>query len=153
MLIVIAHNIRSLHNVGSIFRTSEGAGVSKVYLTGYTGFPPRREIAKVALGSENRIPWEYRRNISYVIKKLKLEGYQIVVCEQDSRSIDFKNLVPNKKIALLMGNEVRGVSKSLRDQADQLIHIPMLGSRKSFNVSVAFGIVAYDIGKKICSLY
>lgn len=151
MFSVICHNIRSLHNVGAIFRTSEGCGVNQIYLTGYTGFPPRKEIAKVSLGSENRVPWEHCKNISNVIKKLKSDGYRLVVCEQDDRSMDFREFQVKRgeKIALLMGNEVRGVSKPLRDQADQLIHIPMLGGRKSFNVSVAFGIVAYEIGRQI----
>ena len=149
MFIIIAHNIRSLHNVGSIFRTAEGAGVDKIYLTGYTGYPPRKEIAKVALGSENRISWEYVKNISTLVKKLKKEGISLVICEQDTRSQSIYDYSPHGSVALLMGNEVRGVSKRLRDQADDLIHIPMLGGRKSLNVSVACGIAAFEIGRKM----
>ncbi|MEZ4210095.1 MAG: RNA methyltransferase [Patescibacteria group bacterium] len=148
-LVVIAHNIRSLHNVGAIFRTSEGAGVNKIYLTGYTGIPPRKEISKVALGSEERIPWEQSKNISHLITKLKSEGYQLVSLEQDPRSTDYKAFKPNPKTALLIGNEVRGVSKQLRDKSDSIIELPMHGKRKSLNVSVAFGIAIYELSSKL----
>lgn len=148
-LVVIAHNIRSLHNVGSIFRTSEGAGVSKIFLTGYTGTPHRKEISKVALGSENIIPWQQFKNISSLITKLKTDGYFIIALEQDSRSVNYRNIkIPRQtKVALIVGNEVLGISKSLRDKADIIAEIPMIGSRKSLNVSVAFGIAIYAISE------
>ncbi len=146
-LVVIAHNIRSLHNVGSIFRTAEGAGVSKLYLTGYTGTPPRKEIAKVALHSDERVPWEYRKTASSVIAKLKKEGFQIVALEQDPRSISYRQFKPENKCALIVGNEVLGVSKQLRDKCDVIIEIPMIGKRKSLNVSVAFGIAIYALAE------
>jgi 23S rRNA (guanosine2251-2'-O)-methyltransferase len=149
-LVVIAHNIRSLHNVGSIFRTAEGANVAKVYLTGYTGTPPRKEISKVALHSEERIPWEYAKTGSAVIKKLKKEGFKILALEQDPRSVSYRSYKPDSnKIALIVGNEIRGVSKALRDNSDTIIEIPMLGGRKSLNVSVAFGIAIYDLAEKL----
>jgi len=149
-LIVIAHNIRSLHNVGAIFRTAEGAGVNKIYLTGYSGYPPRKEISKVALGSEKRMSWEYIKNISLLIKKLKQQNYSILALEQDKKSVDYKKFKPkNKKIALIIGNEVRGVSKQLRNKADNVLEIFMFGNRKSLNVSVAFGIAIFELKSKL----
>lgn len=148
-LVVIAHNIRSLHNVGAIFRTSEGAGVCKLYLTGYTPTPPRPEIAKVALGSENRVPWQSAQKVGELIRKLRTEGYLVVALEQDTRSIDYRKFFPKSPVALIIGNEVRGVSKALRDQADTIIEIPMQGMRKSLNVSVAFGVAVFEIASKI----
>ena len=149
-LIVIAHNIRSLHNVGAIFRTAEGAGVNKIYLTGYSGYPPRKEISKVALGSEKRMSWEYIKNISLLIKKLKQQNYSILALEQDKKSVDYKKFKPkNKKIALIIGNEVRGVSKQLRNKADTVLEIFMFGNRKSLNVSVAFGIAIFELKSKL----
>ncbi len=147
--VVIAHNIRSLHNVGSIFRTAEGAGVDKVFLTGYTGFPPRKEISKVALGSENRVPWAtLRGTIGELIKCLKNESYQIIVLEQGDGAVDFRKFKPAPKVALIVGNEVRGVSKRLQRLADVIIEIPMLGARKSLNASVAFGVAAFEIANR-----
>ena len=146
-IVAIAHNIRSLHNVGSIFRTADGAGVSHLYLTGYTGTPPRSEIAKVALGSELVVPWSNVKNIATAIKQLKAKGYSVVALEQDPRAIDYKTAQLPNKVALIVGNEVRGVSKPLRDQCDYIIEIPMLGDRKSLNVSVAFGIAAFELAR------
>lgn len=119
-----------------------------IYLTGYTGYPPRKEIAKVALGSDERVPWKHSKGIGGVIKKLKQQGYQIVALEQDSRSINYKQFKPKSRVALIVGNEVLGVSKSLRDKCDAIVEIPMLGPRHSLNASVAFGIVAFEIGGK-----
>jgi len=145
-LAVIAHNIRSMHNVGSIFRTAEGAGVSKLYLTGYTPYPPRPEIAKVALGSEKRLPWEKLAKVGELVRDLRKQGYLIVALEQDKRSVDYCQFKPSKlKVALIVGNEVRGVSKPLRNISDVIIEIPMKGQRKSLNVSVAFGVAAYQL--------
>lgn len=148
-LVVIAHNIRSLHNIGAIFRTAEGAGVDKVYLTGYSGKPPRKEISKVALGSDLRVPWEYKKNIFSLIKKLKQQKYSILALEQDKKSIDYKKFRTKKqKIALIIGNEIRGISQQLRNQADVILEISMLGNRKSLNVSVAFGIAIFELKNK-----
>jgi len=149
-LVVIAHNIRSLHNVGAIFRTAEGAGVNKIYLTGYSGYPPRKEIDKVALGSQMRISWEYKKNISVLIKKLKQQKYSILALEQDKKSIDYKEFKPKKqKIALIIGNEIRGISNQLKNQADTILEIPMLGNRRSLNVSVAFGVAVFELKNKL----
>ncbi len=149
-LVVIAHNIRSLHNVGAIFRTAEGAGVDKIYLTGYSGKPPRKEISKVALSSELRVPWEHDKNVSELIKKLKAQKYLILALEQDKKAIDYKKFKSkNKKLALLIGNEVRGISQQLKNKSDYILEIPMLGNRKSLNVSVAFGIAIFELKSKL----
>lgn len=150
-LVVIAHNIRSLHNVGSIFRTSEAAGVTKVYLTGYTGTPPRKEISKVALGSELRLKWEHNKNVGKVIDQLRKENFYIIALEQDSNSKDYRNIniKHHGKVALIVGNEVLGVSKPLRAKADVIAEIPMLGARKSLNVSVAFGVAVYQLAHQV----
>ncbi len=143
---VICHNIRSLHNVGSIFRTADGAGVDKVYLTGYTGYPPRKEISKVALRAEECVRWERRHDTWRVIENLKKEGVKIIALEAvPGKSIDYRNFKPKFPLALMLGNEVRGISTSLLKRSDHIIHLPMHGKKKSLNVSVAFGIAAYEI--------
>ncbi len=165
MLYAILHNIRSLHNVGSMFRTADAAGVKKLYLCGITGTPPRKEIAKVALGAEQTVAWEYVRRTGDVIKRLRRQGVHIVALERTKGSIDYRNLPlvlkspsvsPFRKgglngicdeinIALLVGNEVEGLSPALLKQADTVIHIPMRGKKESLNVSVAFGIAVYSL--------
>ena len=151
--IAIIHNVRSLHNVGSVFRTADGAGVSKIYLTGYTPSPIdemgriRKEIIKTALGAEQSIKWETVKNISAVTKRLKKEGVQIVALEKAKNSVDYKKFKPKFPVALIVGNEVRGLSSTILTRADAIISIPMLGKKESLNVSVAFGIAAYSILK------
>lgn len=149
-LFVIAHNIRSLHNVGSIFRTAESLGVSKIYLTGYTGTPPDSKLAKVALGAENMIIWEYAKSAVRLIKKLKERGVRIVVLENNIhyKTIKLQNYEPKFPIALLLGEETKGNTKKLLDLADDIIEIPMQGQKESLNVSVAAGIAIYEITKK-----
>lgn len=148
---VLLHNIRSAHNVGSMFRTGDAIDVSHVYLSGYSPLPldrfgrPVKEITKTALGAEKTIPWEGIKNSSALIKKLKNDGFQVVAIEQDERAIDYKKFVPNEKVLILVGNEVRGVSKSLRDRCDVLLDIPMNGKKESLNVSVAFGVALFRI--------
>jgi len=149
--VVICDSIRSLHNVGSVFRTSDGVGISKVYLCGITGIPDtqkhERQISKVALGAQNYIPWEYAKQSWRIVEKLKKEGYQIVSLEQTRNSIAYTDYKPKFPIALIVGNEGKGVKKSLLLRSDVIIDIPMKGKKESLNVSVAFGIVAYWIGK------
>ena len=146
-VIAILHNILSLYNVGSMFRTADGAGVSKLYLTGYTGFPPRKEIAKTALGAEESVAWERYRQIGRLITKLKKRGYLIVAVENKRKNIkiakyyQFQTKIP---IVLIFGNEVRGLSKRVLKKADVILEIPMRGQKESLNVSVAFGIIAYQ---------
>jgi len=152
-MILILHNIRSVYNVGSIFRTADAAGVSKIYLTGYTPTPldrfnrERLDLHKVALGAEKSVPWEYIKNPYAAVSKLKQEGVRIVALEQDARATNlftFK-LKKSQKIALIVGNEVRGVSKALRDKCDSIVEIPMHGKKESLNVSVATGIALFQL--------
>lgn len=145
---VIAHNIRSLYNVGTIFRTSDALGVAKIFLTGYTGRPPRKEIAKVALGAENIVPWEGIKNISSLLKRLKKDGVKIIALEKTELAIDYLDFSPQFPLALLLGNEVRGVSKSLLKQVDKIISLPMKGEKESLNVGVAMAVAGYYIVSK-----
>ncbi len=150
-LVIILHNIRSAHNVGAIFRTADAVGVSHVYLSGYTPLPvdefnrPRKDIAKTALGAELSVPWTGVKNSPTLISWLKKDGYTIVGLEQDTRAIDYRAVPPKEKTALLVGNEVRGISPQLRAKCDILMEIPMHGKKESLNVSVATGIALYAL--------
>ncbi|MDR3570744.1 MAG: TrmH family RNA methyltransferase [Candidatus Pacebacteria bacterium] len=148
---VLLHNIRSVHNVGSIFRTSDGAGVSKVFLSGYSPTPidqhgvARKDLSKVALGAEKFVPWEYEKNPYQVIQKLREQGWHIVGVEQDTRSIDYRTFKPkNKPVLYIFGNEVRGMSPALRAHCDEIVEIPMNGKKESLNVSVSAGIILFS---------
>lgn len=142
---IIAHNIRSLYNIGTMFRTADGAGVDQLFLTGYSGRPPRKEISKVALGAEESVPWQHYKNLSYLLKKLKKEGVKIVALEIGEQAISYLDFKPQFPLALLVGNEVRGVSKILLGQVDQQIFLPMNGIKESLNVGVAMAIATYHI--------
>lgn len=148
---ILYHNVRSAHNVGALFRTADGAGVKKVYLTGYTPTPSDRfgrvqkDIAKTALGAERIVSWKYKKNPLAVIQECKKDGWSVVGVEQDSRSIPYTTYSITQPTLLIFGNEVRGLSPRLRAQCDLLIDIPMRGSKESLNVSVATGIVAYYV--------
>lgn len=157
-LILIAHNIRSTHNVGSIFRTADGFGVSKIILSGYTPYPaqdndPRlphiaekldSQIHKTALGAEKTVPFEYVEKIS--LEEIKKQGYRVVGLEQSERSIQLSEYSPsNDKIALIIGEEVNGIGPELLAQCEDIIEIPMRGEKESFNVSVATGIALYGL--------
>lgn len=147
---LLLHNIRSAHNVGSIFRTADSAGVSQLYLSGYTPVPvdrfgrAQKDIAKTALGAELSVGWEYHKNPSSILKHLKNEGWAIVGVEQDSRSQDYRTFTLERPTLFIMGNEVNGISKSLRDKCDILLEIPMRGKKESLNVSVAAGIILFS---------
>jgi 23S rRNA (guanosine2251-2'-O)-methyltransferase len=149
--IVILHDIRSTHNVGSIFRTADGAGVYKIYLTGYTPTPKdrfdrwRKDISKVALGAERTISWEYHRDIKVLIKSLKEEGFDVVAVEQNKDSINYKTFKLKNKTAFIFGNEVEGVSQDILDEVDNIIEIEMLGEKESLNVSVTAGIILFNM--------
>lgn len=158
-LIIIAHNIRSTHNIGSIFRTADGFGVSKIIISGYTPYPkiagdPRlphiaekltKQIHKTALGAEETLPFEYHESPD--IDKLKSDGFRIVALEQSPESINIRNYETPQKIALILGEEVEGISSELLNKCDDIVEIPMVGIKESFNVSVAFGIAAYALTK------
>ncbi len=148
---VLLHNIRSAHNVGSIFRTSDAIGVSRVYLSGYSPLPVDKfgrqvkEIAKTALGAERGIPWEAVKNTTRLISNLKAEGFTIVAIEQDARAVDYKSFAPQDRTLILVGNEVLGLSKSMKAHADAIVDIPMAGKKESLNVSVAYGIAMFRL--------
>jgi len=142
---VLLHNIRSMHNVGSIFRTADGAGVGKIYLSGYTPCPPRKEIHKTALGAENSVQWEYHKNPLALIKKLKKEGVDILALEKNESSQNILEQQIKKPFCLILGNEIEGVSDELLNQSEKTLHIPMLGEKISLNVSVAFGVAIYQL--------
>lgn len=156
-IIVIAHNIRSTHNVGSIFRTCEGFGVKKLVLSGYTPYPQTdnderlphisekltAQIHKTALDAETIVPFEYQSTPD--LEKLKSDGYRLVALEQANRSIPLPQYETPEKIALLLGEEVHGIEPELLEKCDDIIEIPMKGQKESFNVSVAVGIALYEL--------
>ena len=142
---VLVENIRSMHNVGSIFRTSDGVRIEHLYLCGFTARPPRIEIDKTALGATDSVPWSYHKNATQVVKQLKQQGVSIVVLEHTSQSRNYFEQNYSYPLCLVLGNEVEGVSQSIVEQADLAIEIPMLGLKQSLNVSVAYGIVVYHI--------
>lgn len=147
---VLLHNVRSAHNVGSIFRTADAAGAAKIYLSGYTPVPVDRfgrmqkEIAKTALGAEKTVPWEYAKDPRAIAKRLRASGFHIVGIEQDARSRDYRSFTPTKPALFILGNEVRGLSPALRDACDMLLEIPMRGTKESLNVAVAAGIILFN---------
>jgi tRNA G18 (ribose-2'-O)-methylase SpoU len=142
---VLCENIRSLYNVGSIFRTSDGAGVEKLYLCGYTGYPPRAEIDKTALGSVESVSWEYRPNEFEVVHDLRKRGYRIVALEHTSLSVPFNRARYDFPLCLVLGNEVQGITDELLSLCDMAVDIPMHGLKQSLNVTVAYGIVVYHL--------
>ncbi|HHM24396.1 MAG TPA: TrmH family RNA methyltransferase [Bacteroidetes bacterium] len=142
---VVAENIRSLYNVGSIFRTSDAARIEKLILAGFTGRPPRNEISKTALGAEHTVPWEYRKNTAEALHELKERGVSIVVVEQTDESVPYFELQYPRPVCLVVGNEVEGVSEEALKLADHAVEIPMYGTKHSLNVGVAYGIVVFEV--------
>lgn len=140
---VICDNLRSLYNVGSIFRTSDALGISKIWLCGITGTPDQAGLKKVSLGAENSVDWEYADQAWRVAEKLKKQGFKIVSLELTKDSKNIKLFKPDYPLALIIGNEVAGVSKPLLKRSDEIVHIPMRGIKESLNVSVAYGIATY----------
>ncbi|MEK7541000.1 MAG: RNA methyltransferase [Patescibacteria group bacterium] len=145
LLYVIADNIRSLENIGSIFRTADALGVDKIFLCGISGKPPNEKISKTALGAEKTIPFEYCRQTWRLIDKLKKDKINIIALEQDKKSILYTKFKPKFPLALIIGNEVKGISQKILKKSDKIIYLPMLGRKESLNVSVAFGIAGYEI--------
>lgn len=148
---VIAHNVRSLFNVGSIFRTADAFAVSRLFLTGYSPTPERAEhrlkIAKVALGAESTVPWEHHRSAAGVIGTLRKRHpkLSVVALENNVRSTRLSRFKPHFPLALVLGEERGGIKRSLLAQCDRVVEIPMRGAKESLNVSVAFGVAAYVI--------
>lgn len=143
---VLLDNIRSLYNVGSIFRTSDGTRITKLFLTGYTPYPPRKEINKTALDSTQTVAWEYYKNPIEAIEKLKAEKIKICLLEHTTQSQPYFNITKNDfPLCLVVGNEITGVSKEIIELADIAIDIPMFGLKQSLNVAVAYGIAVFEL--------
>jgi len=147
-LVIILHNIRSAYNVGSIFRTVDAAGINKIYLSGYTPTPADDKVKKTALGAEKLVTWEKYGQIALLIDKLRKSGFLIVALEQSKKSVDYRKFEPKFPLALIVGNEVKGLSKAVLKNMDEVIAIPMHGKKESLNVSVAAGIALYKIIEK-----
>ena len=151
--VLILDNIRSVYNVGSMFRTSNALGIDEIYLCGITPTPldkkgrERSDFAKVALGAEKKALWHYEENTVSIIKKLKEEGYLIIAIEQDKKSVDYKSVDISKydKVAFLVGPEVTGIDKNVLNECDVIAEISMLGEKESLNVTIAMGVALYRI--------
>jgi len=141
----LVENVRSLYNVGSIFRTSDAVRLNKLYLTGYTGYPPRREIEKTALGSTESVPWIHTPDSNEAISELKKTNIKLVALEHTSNSKPYNEVEYEFPLCIMLGNEVEGLDENVIAQTDQSIEIPMHGLKQSLNVSVAYGIVIYHI--------
>lgn len=147
--IVILDNVRSMHNVGAIFRTADAFKIIKIYLCGITPTPPHREIHKTALGAEDTVKWEHVSDIRHLVNDLKMQGYHIAAIEQAEGCITLEDFIEKDfaKVAVILGNEVEGVSQEAVDLADSVVEIPQFGTKHSLNVSVAAGIVMYEIAQ------
>jgi len=149
-IIVILDNIRSLNNIGSVFRTSDAFLIKKIYLCGITAKPPHKDIHKTALGATNSVAWEYVEDTLTLVQKLQQENIKIVAIEQANNSIMLQDFTPTKStIAIVMGNEVKGVQQSVVSAADYVVEIPQYGTKHSLNISVTTGIILWDLFQKI----
>lgn len=153
--VLILPNIRSGHNVGAMFRTADGAGLDKIYITGYTPTPPHKAIDKVSLGAEKSVPWEWAQYTVPLLKRLKKAGYTIVALEQTTKSVSIYewNLPAGRQgqtfpVALVVGNEKTGVTPNILKYCDAVVHLPMKGVKSSLNVSIAAGVAMYHIQSK-----
>ena len=161
---LVLHRIRSAYNVGSMFRTADALGVDKIFITGYTQSPGKKDysqqtkaekmLAKTALGADRFVPWEKQKRIGNLINKLKAKGIVVVALEQDKNSIDCRNLSQLKKqlrnkrgLALVVGNETRGIDPRVKKKCEAIVEIPMRGQKESLNVAVAWGIAGFLLGE------
>ena len=153
-LVVILDEVRSLYNVGSVFRSSDAFRVSRIYLCGITAVPPHPEIHKTALGAEDSVDWTYKKNTMDAIDELREEGYLISALEQTAEStmLDRISLDKHKKYAVVWGNEVKGIRQEVVDACDYAIEIPQYGTKHSLNVSVAAGIVLWEYARKLLTV-
>lgn len=153
-IIIILDDIRSLHNIGSVFRTSDAFLIEKIYLCGITATPPNKEIHKTALGATDTVAWEYAPNVLAIIDNLKQNNIEVWAVEQVEHSVmlqDFQ-VKKDKKYALVFGNEVKGVAQEAIEMCNGVIEIPQLGTKHSLNISVSVGIVVWDLFQKLTSL-
>lgn len=147
-IFALLNNIRSLYNVGSMFRSADGAGLSRLYLAGITGTPPAPGLLKTSLGAENEVPWEHAPSAAEKLESLRRQGIQILVLEQTHESVSYNAVPVRFPCCLVVGNEISGVDEDIVPLADYALEIPMRGAKNSLNVSVAFGIVAYELLRK-----
>ncbi|MBU2907685.1 RNA methyltransferase [Arenibacter algicola] len=148
---IVLDNVRSLNNIGSVFRTADAFLIEKIYLCGITATPPHKEIHKTALGATDSVAWEYRESTLELLKELRAEGYTSLSVEQAENAVmlnDFK-VEENKKYALIFGNEVKGVSQEVVSGSDLVLEIPQYGTKHSLNISVSVGIVVWDLWAKL----
>ena len=148
---ILLENIRSAHNIGSVFRTADSFLINEIILCGISAQPPNKDIRKTALGSSESVEWKYEKNINVAIQKLKDEGNKIISIEQTTNSISLENFKPsnNGKYTIIFGNEVNGIEQRTIDLSDMAIEIPQYGTKHSLNISVAAGIIIWDIFSKI----
>eukprot|EP01037_Dinobryon_pediforme_P010233 gene10233-10303_t len=150
-VVVVLDNVRSMHNIGSVFRTADGFAVEQLFLCGITAQPPHREIEKTALGATQSVNWVYFEDTMLALKGLREDGYKIIAVEQAEGSVMLNNFdpEPNEKYALIFGNEVNGVGDEVMKHIDACIEIPQFGTKHSFNIVVSAGIVLWDFFSKI----
>ena len=144
---ILVENVRSVHNVGSIFRSADGFGAEKIYLTGYTAYPPRKDLHKTALGAEDAVPWQYYENPVEAVKMIKKQGISLVLIEQTKESESIYKIEWEFPLCFIIGNEVSGVSEELSELTDIHVELPMRGIKQSLNVSVATGVVGYEFAR------
>src|SRR5262249_6595211 len=142
---VMLNNVRSLYNVGSFFRTADAVGIERLYLGGITGYPPKKELTKTALGAEEKVPWEHSWHPVEILKNLRQRDFEIAAIETSVHAVDLFDWVPKWPVCVLFGHEVDGVQPELLSYCDTHIRIPMLGSKHSLNVATAGGVVMYEL--------
>lgn len=150
-IIIVLDNIRSLNNIGSVFRTSDAFLIQKIYLCGITATPPHKDIHKTALGATETVVWEYAKDTVEVVKKLKVEGVKVISIEQAENAVMLYDFIPEKDTvyALVLGNEVKGVQQEVVNASDVVVEIPQYGTKHSLNISVSCGVVVWDVFCKI----
>lgn len=144
-IIVILDDVRSMNNVGSVFRTSDAFAVQELYLCGYTPTPPHRDIHKTALGATESVPWRYFEKVEDAVNTAKEKGYKIAAVEQAHNSIPLRGIASGEPVALIFGNEVNGVNADILKQADRCIEIPQWGAKHSLNIAVSAGVVLWEL--------
>ncbi|MEI9815211.1 MAG: RNA methyltransferase [Acidobacteriota bacterium] len=149
---VLLENVRSMYNVGSFFRTCDAAGVEALHLCGFTGYPPKKEISKTALGADETVKWDHTWDSVARVNELRTRGYEIAAIETSTRSVDLFDWTPRFPVLLLFGHEVDGLTEPLREMADTHVRIPMLGQKHSLNVATAGGVVLYELLRKFIAL-
>jgi tRNA G18 (ribose-2'-O)-methylase SpoU len=146
-LIVVLDNIRSLNNIGSVFRTADSFAIEKIYLCGITACPPHRDIYKTALGAEESVTWEYRKSVLDVVNELQTNGYTVASIEQATNSVELSDVKKLSKLAVVLGNEVKGVQQEVIDASDLCIEIAQYGTKHSLNISVCTGIIIHHFSQ------